>query len=112
MGQKLMAIVAEGTKGRVFLSPIREQEIIATSATPTWKPDGEFFQQALGFRIGNYGMTQWSHLFSRRQLVALTTFSDLVIGVRELIQQDAVAADLAGNKQNLAIEKNWDERLC
>jgi putative DNA methylase len=43
-----------------------------------WKPDVEFFQQALGFRIGNYGMTKWSDLFTNRQLIALTTFSDFV----------------------------------
>ena len=44
----------------------------------SWQPDVEFFQQALGFRIGNYGMTKWSDLFTRRQLVALSTFVDLV----------------------------------
>ncbi len=54
MGQKLMAIVAEGTRGRFYLSPTAAHEAIATSSVPPWKPDIEFFQQALGFRIGNY----------------------------------------------------------
>jgi putative DNA methylase len=39
-------------------------ETIARNAKPLWKPDVEFFQQALGFRVGNYGMTKWSDLFT------------------------------------------------
>jgi putative DNA methylase len=58
MEQKLMAIVAEGKRARIFLSPNAEQEAIANSAKPIWKPDVEFSQQALGFRVGNYGMTK------------------------------------------------------
>jgi putative DNA methylase len=94
MGQKLIAIVAEGAKGRLYLSPTAEQDAIANSANPIWKPDVEFFQQALGFRVGNYGMTKWSDLFTPRQLVALTTFNDLVAEARERIRRDAVATGL------------------
>jgi putative DNA methylase len=92
MGARLMAIVAEGARGRVYLNPLPEQEAVANQAQPTWKPDVEFFQQALGFRIGNYGMTKWSDLFTDRQLMALTAFSDLVQEVRELVKVDALAS--------------------
>ena len=78
MGSRLMAIVAEGDRARVYLPPTPDMEALAQDAVPDWKPDVEFFQQALGFRIGNYGMSKWSDLFTPRQLVALTTFSDLV----------------------------------
>ena len=78
MGARLMAIVAEGDRGRVYLAPTSEHEERVLEAAPEWKPDVEFFQKALGFRVGNYGMTKWSDLFTPRQLVALTTFSDLV----------------------------------
>ena len=78
MGARLMAIVAEGERGRVYLAPTPEHEAATRQAKPEWRPDVEFFQQALGFRVGNYGMTKWSDLFTPRQLVALTTFSDLV----------------------------------
>jgi putative DNA methylase len=94
MGMRLMAIVTEGERGRVYLDPTPEHEAVAHQANAEWKPDVEFFQQALGFRVGNYGMTKWSDLFSQRQLVALTTFSDLVGEARERIQRDAVAASL------------------
>jgi len=95
LGARLMAIVAEGDRGRVYLAP--EHEAAAREAKPEWKPDVEFFQHALGFRIGNYGMTKWSDLFTNRQLVALTTFSDLVGETRERIRRDALAAGLTGD---------------
>jgi putative DNA methylase len=88
MGARLMAIVCEGDRGRIYLSPSKEHEEIARHAEPKWKPEQKFFQQALGFRIGGYGMTKWADLFTSRQLVALTTFSDLVNEVRERIFQD------------------------
>jgi putative DNA methylase len=101
MGARLMAIVAEGDRARVYLAPTPEHEAIAVKAKPEWKPDVEFFQQALGFRVGNYGMTKWSDLFTLRQLVALTTFSDLVQEARERVQRDALAAGLPDDKKPL-----------
>ena len=94
MSARLMAIVAEGDRGRVYIDPLPEHEDAAQRASPTWTPDVEFFQQALGFRVGNYGMTRWGDLFTDRQLVALTTFSDLVGEARELVLRDAGAAGL------------------
>jgi putative DNA methylase len=82
IGARLMAIVAEGDRGRVYLSPSEEHEAIASQCIPSWKPDVEFFQQALGFRVGNYGMTRWSDCFTQRQLTALSTFSELINTVR------------------------------
>ena len=90
MGARLMVIIAEGDRGRVYLAPTPEQESAARKAAPEWKPDVEFFQQALGFRIGNYGMTKWSDLFTPRQLVALTTFSDLLQEAIARIEHDAL----------------------
>ena len=101
MGQRLMGIVAEGQRGRIYLSPIQESENIARSASPLWKPDVEFFQQALGFRVGNYGMSKWSDLFSPRQLVALTTFSDLVSEIRCRIRQDCLAGGMEDDGKGL-----------
>jgi putative DNA methylase len=94
MGTRLMAIVAEGDRERIYLSPSLEMEEIAQNAQPDWKPEVEFFAQALGFRIGNYGMTKWSDLFTARQLTALTTLADLVQEARALVSRDARAAGL------------------
>jgi putative DNA methylase len=101
MGTRLMAIVAEGDRGRVYLAPTPQHEAVVSDAKPEWKPDVEFFQQALGFRVGNYGMTKWSHLFTERQLVALTTFSGLVSDARERIRREAHAAGLPDDPKPL-----------
>jgi len=94
MGQTLMAIVAEGTRGRVYLSPNDEQEAIAEEAEPTWKPDCEMPKKHRNFQPPVYGMNNLGDIFTPRQLVALTTFSDLVGEARERIRRDAVAAGL------------------
>jgi putative DNA methylase len=102
MGARLMAIVAETERGRVYLSPTPQMERAALTAKPEWKPDVEFFQQALGFRIGNYGMTKWSDLFTNRQLVAMSTFSALVLEAREQVKRDAIAAGMLDDGRGLA----------
>jgi putative DNA methylase len=94
MGARLMAIVAEGQRGRVYLAPLPEHEAAAKTAKPDWKPDVEFFQQALGFRVGNYGMTKWSDVFTSRQLLTLATLSDLVEKAREQVRNAALALDM------------------
>jgi putative DNA methylase len=101
MGTRLMAVIAESARGRVYLPPTPEAEQIASKADPEWKPDVEFFRQALGFRIGNYGMTKWSDLFSRRQLTALATFSGLIEQAREVIERDALARSFSNDNRTL-----------
>jgi putative DNA methylase len=56
IGARLMAVVSEGDRSRVYLSPTTEMEAVARKAEPGWKPDVQFFEHALGFRVGNYGM--------------------------------------------------------
>ena len=101
MGARLMAVVAEGDRGRVYLAPTEEHE--ARRAIPEWSPDVEFFQRALGFRVGNYGMSKWSDLFTHRQLVALTTFSDLVGEAMARVRRAAVAAGLPDDDRPLRV---------
>jgi len=84
MGVKLMAIVAEGDRGRVYLSPTPEMEEIALSAQPTWRPETPLHGKCR-VNVSNYGLDVYGDLFTSRQLVALTTFSDLVQEARELV---------------------------
>ena len=94
MGARLMAIVAEGDRSRVYLEPTEEQEKVALSEIPKDTPETNLPERALGFRVQEYGMTKWRDVFTDRQLVALTTFSDLVAEVRNRVQRDAVAAGM------------------
>jgi putative DNA methylase len=88
MDARLMAIVAEGERGRVYLPPREEHEAIARSAEPQNVPDTDLPAQALGFRVQGYGMRKHRDLFTPRQLVALTTVSDLVGEARERVLAD------------------------
>jgi putative DNA methylase len=94
MGTKLMAIVVEGARGRVYLAPTQEQEDAAQQAQPTWKPIGNVPARLTGGTCVPYGLTEWGDLFTPRQLVALTTFSDLVGEAIAKVKADALTTDL------------------
>jgi putative DNA methylase len=95
MGVRLMAIVAEGARGRLYLSPTPEMEEVVGKAQATWKPEtpcrGTFASNAQG-RI--YGFKVFGDYFTQRQLVALSAFSDLVQEVRAKVKADALAAGM------------------
>ena len=95
MGTQLMAIVAEGSKGRIYVSPTEEQEQIANSAQPKWKVDAEICKNTRWFSPPLFGLTQYGDLFTSRQLVALTTFSDLVSEAKQKASQEASEAGLS-----------------
>ncbi|GCE50385.1 putative DNA methylase [Thermosporothrix hazakensis] len=89
MGEQLMAIVADGPTGRVYLAPTEDHIQKADVEPPYDIPDTCLPEQALGFRVQLYGMTKHKDLFTNRQLVALATFSDLVQEAREQMVRDA-----------------------
>lgn len=95
MGARLMAIVAEGTRGRVYISPTSEHEAIALQAQPEWKPEVAMPENPRWFSPPLYGLTKYGDLFTPRQLVALTTFSDLVGEAIAKIKSDALAAGVS-----------------
>ncbi|NOG74058.1 DUF1156 domain-containing protein [Roseicella sp. DB1501] len=94
LGNRLMAVVAEGNRSRVYLSPSDKQTAAAISAVPVWEPEGELPNNPRDFKTPNYGMKTFASLFTPRQLVALTTFSDLVVEARERAVADACVAGL------------------
>ena len=94
MGACLLAVVAEGDRGRVYLPPTVAHTTTASSAVPTWQPEGDVPPRLTGGTCVPYGMSTWGSLFTSRQIVALTTFSDLVQEATGRVQRDAVAAGL------------------
>ena len=88
MGARLMAIVAEGDRERVYLSPTREHEEIARSAEPTWRPDCEMPKKHRDFKGPVYGLSNLADLFTSRQLAALETFSELAKEAVERVERD------------------------
>lgn len=95
MGNHLIAIVVEGQRGRLYLPSSKDHEFIAAAARPIEIPDGEIPLGGPAARnVPLYGMTRFSDLFTNRQLVAMTTLSDLVEEARERVEADALAAGL------------------
>jgi putative DNA methylase len=102
IGARMMAIVAEGDRGSVYLAPTPEQEAVAREAAPTWRPEGAIATRMTGGNCTPYGLTSWGDLFTPRQLVALTTFSDLVAEARDRARGDAIAAGLPADSKSLS----------
>lgn len=102
MGSRLMAIVAEGNRERVYLPPSDELEQAGTQAAPVWAPDLEINHHPRDIKTQIYGLTKYGDLFTKRQLVALNTFCDLVEEARALASRDAAAAGFAADGKTLA----------
>ena len=97
IGAQLMAIVAEGNRGRLYLSPNLEHESAANVPKPENYPEGEMPTNPRWFSPPAFGMTEYNQLFTNRQLTALTTFSDLVAEAQKHAEADAVATGLSND---------------
>ena len=94
MGTHLLAVVGESKSGRIYVSPDGTHTAAAAVERPSTEGEAQLPVRALGFRVQNYGFHKWFDLFTNRQLVALTTFSDLVGQARQRVLEDALAAGM------------------
>ena len=102
LGVRLMAIVAQGARGRVYLEPIDAHERTASLAKPAWKPELKVTTPCHDVdRLPMYGMPTWGDAFTARQLVALSTFSDLIQEARGRVISDAKATGMADDGVNM-----------
>lgn len=115
LGQTLIAILVEGEKQRVFVPPSPDQENIAFSEVPKWKPDIKLPNHSQYVGVLGYGFKTFGDLFTNRQLVALNTFSDLVEETRVKVFKDAEKADYGDDNhalyQNGAGAKAYSEAI-
>jgi putative DNA methylase len=109
LGTQLMAVAAEGDRRRLYLAPSDDQIQTASVPFPDDVPDTDLPKQALGFRVQAYGMTKHSDLFTNRQLVALSTFSDLVREAHSRVLADALAS---GDKRGESLEAGGSSALA
>ncbi|MGO9772271.1 MAG: DUF1156 domain-containing protein [Roseiarcus sp.] len=102
MGSQLIAIVAEGPRGRVYLPSNELHCLSARAAKPAWKPQGLVPTPSHDVdRLPMYGMPTWGDAFSDRQLVALNTLSDLVHEIRKIVELDALNDGLKEDERPL-----------
>lgn len=92
LGVVMLAVVAKLPRGRGFVTATQEQVEAAELARPAGFPDYDLPDEALGFRVQNYGIRRHSQMFTPRQLTALVTLSDLVLAIDQDVERDAAAA--------------------
>ena len=94
LGEHLLAVVAEGRKGRLYISPNQAHVVASQVDCPKDVPSETLPYDPRNLWTPAYGLTKFSDLFTNRQLVALTTFSDLVGEARQRVLEDALAAGM------------------
>jgi len=102
MGSHLLAIVAEGPNGRMYVSPSPADVSAAAVDPPEWKPAGRNPEKLTGGTVTPYGFDEWWKLFTPRQLLAGTTFSDELKSIAADVLQDAIEAGLADDGKRLS----------
>ncbi len=102
IGDRLMTVVLEGDRSRVYIEPQIGMEDLARSANPKWYPSGKVPRHLTGGTCVPYGLDEWKKLFTDRQLVAINTFLDLVQEARAKVLADAKAAFWADDGIRLA----------
>ncbi len=95
MGQRLLAVVAEGNRQRVYVEATPEQDAVARVEAPQGVPRELLAIDPRNIWCVNYGLATFADLFTNRQLVALTTFSDLVGEAHKKAIADSEAAGMA-----------------
>jgi putative DNA methylase len=95
MSAALMAIVAEGNRQRLYIGPDAQHQAAANVERPEDVPTQELGYDPRNLWTPQYGLTKFSDLFTNRQLVALTTFSDLVAEARERVLADGGSSEYA-----------------
>ncbi len=98
---QLIAIVAEGEKGRVYVEP---QDLHINILKKVIRPethDIKLPDKALGYNVQLYGFQNYSDLFFDRQLMTLKIFLDLLYEVREQVKKDAILAGLSSEQDHL-----------
>jgi putative DNA methylase len=93
LGASLMAIVAEGHRQRIYLNPTEDHAAAAFVNAPLDVPDQELGYDPRNLWTPQYGLSHFSNLFTNRQLLALTTFGDLVAEARERVLADSGHAE-------------------
>lgn len=109
MRYRMMAVIAKGDRGRIYRSATAQDEELASVTRPESGPQQRTPAAGLGVSIQNYGLNQWSDLFTDRQLVAMTTFSSAVRRVRSEVLRDALEA---GMPHGVGIDQGGDGALA
>lgn len=102
LGMQLMAVCLQTKEGRIFIEPDSSQEAAASIGAPEDLPVGSLPNNTRWFSPPGFGLTEYTDLYTPRQLLLLTTLCDLVVEVMEQVSKDAVAAGMPDDKTALS----------
>ncbi len=94
LGYRLLAIVAEGKRGRCYLPPNEEHEQFINVEGPHGEVTEGLAEDPRNIWCVGYGLERFDQLFTPRQLTAMVTLSDLAKAIEADVQRDALAAGL------------------
>lgn len=106
IGRRMVAIVAEGGRQRVYVPATPEHEAAALCGPPETQPTTDLPKQALGFRVQNYGYATHASLYTERQLTTLDTLAGLIQEARQRVLDNARAA---GMKEGRSLADGGDD---
>ena len=117
MRSELFAIAIEQNRSVEFIPPNKYHAQVAGGAVPPRRPLGSLPPKALSIRTRRYGLTEWHHMFTQRQLTLLCTFSDVLSDIVTEIRSDGGSteyADLVKTYLAFAVGRlaHVNSRLC
>lgn len=110
LSEVLMTVVCEGNRGRVYLPSNSEHIKKASGSAPSWRPTQNMPENPRWFSPPAYGMVSYGDIFTDRQLVALTTFADLVGEAREQVLNDAKVSANLGRSLDQEDDRSLEQR--
>ncbi len=112
LSKRLMAIVAEGKKGRIYLTPSVEHETAPLSKQEQFNLEemkssflsGKTPTRAMvtGGVCSAYGLSTWGDLFTERQLNILDVLCSLLTKIRSQVEVDALSAGMGNDSTPLS----------
>ena len=97
LGTHLLAVVAQGRRGRAYVEPTTVPAI----SRPDDAPSGRLSTNSRHMSTPGYGLTTTASLFTDRQMVALVTFADLLSEVRSLVEDHALSSGWVDDETRL-----------
>lgn len=109
INSRLMAVVMEGNRERVYLSPTPNSESMSQHFVSDWRPEINISGSTQYIGVRPYGMNRFDQLFTPRQLVTLTAIAKLIGEAIEHVQEAACSANIS-NKSGQIVSNNSSAR--
>ncbi len=99
IGYKLLAIVLNGDRERVYLEPLDEHESLAKRQVSEWRPTLLISGSTQYVGVRPYGIKTFDQIYTERQLIALDHFSSAPELVKEEVSKEISKRKLSSNSR-------------